>query len=205
MSILNFPDITPAEIEWGNEANTQVFESELNRSDETICLPGDRWFGLITMPTLSGKSEYQRAAHVLKAFLMRLRGPSGRFYLSPPDYTGPNGTAAGTGKVKGAGQVGELLLTDGWTPNQTGLFLPGDYIQAGNELKMIVEPADSDSAGNATLSVMPPFRRSPADNADIITTDPKSIMKLTSDDQARWTAMPGKIYTFPAISIVEAL
>lgn len=205
MPVLSFPNILPAEIEWGNEANTQVFESPLNRSDDTVALPGDRWFATVSMPTLSSRSEFQRAARVLAAFLMQLRGQSGRCYMTPSDYIGPDGTAAGPGKVNGASQVSSSLVTDGWTPNQTGLFLPGDYIQAGSQLFMVMAAVPTDASGNATIPVMPPIRRSPTDNADIITTAPKCIMKLTSDDQARWGAMPGKLYSFPAVSFVEAL
>lgn len=186
MSTLTWPAaLVPNALEWALTANTQQFRSELNGAVQTNALPGDRWSCNMTFANLIGTD-----ARTLMAFLASLRGQAGRFYLKPFDHATPVGTAAGTGLVNGASQTGSTLVTDGWTPSQAGLLLPGDYFQVGSELKMITATIASDSGGNATLSFVPPLRTSPANDAAIITTNPTCIMALADGDQSRWQAQP---------------
>ena len=98
-------------------------------------------------------------------------------------------------------------MTQGWTPNQANLFLIGDYIQIGNELKMIVADVAADAGGAATLNFKPALRISPADTAQVITRNngtPACIMKLENSDQVIWSAKSPIIYGM-AISCEEAL
>lgn len=198
MSILTFPNIKPNANNWGIQANGQSMPSELDGSVQTASLPGDKWADVLTFTNV-----VDPAARILRAFLASLRGESGRFYLGPQDYHRA-GSAPGSPLVKGAGQTGLTITTDGWTPSQSGILLTGDYIQIGAELKMITADANSDSGGNATLSFTPPIRVSPADNSAIETTAPKCIMKLKDNSQARWPSQPGRIYAM-SIAVEEAL
>ena len=54
-------------------------------------------------------------------------------------------------------------------PSSSNVFRTGDYIAydttAGRELKMITADATSNGSGEATLSIAPNIRTSPADNA----------------------------------------
>ncbi|TAL03706.1 MAG: hypothetical protein EPO08_03445 [Rhodospirillaceae bacterium] len=80
------------------------------------------------------------------------------------------GAFAGTGVVNGAGQTGSQIVTNGWTASITGLFNVGDVVtfagvnainpqsrQSTGSLQdfVITATANSDSGGNATLSVYP--------------------------------------------------
>ncbi|NTV50935.1 MAG: hypothetical protein HGA20_15005 [Geobacteraceae bacterium] len=198
MSVLNFPAIVPSANNWGLQANGQSVRSELDGTVQTLALPGDIWVDSLTFTNV-----YDPQARMLRAFLASLRGEAGRFYMTPPDYV-RSGTAPGTPLVKGAAQTGLTVITDGWTASQTGILLAGDYIQIGDELKMITADASSDSGGNATLSFVPPIRVSPADNSAVVTTAPKCIMKLKDNSQARWPQQPGRIYAM-SLAIEEAL
>ena len=200
MPILTWPAaVKPNDADWGYVPNTQEYRSDLNGVVQNGELPGGRWVATYTFSKRAGS-----AARILRAFLMQLGGPAGRFYLSPPDYEGPEGSALGSGVVNGADQTGLTLVTDGWTANQSGLVLAGDYIQVGNELKMITADIDSDASGNATLQFSPALRVSPADGAAIITANPTCIMKLEDEDQITWSVQSPVIYGL-SLSMEEAL
>lgn len=199
MAILDFPAISPSAAEWGIEANTQKGVSPLNRVSQSLSLPGDRWVGSVTFDLLFGDN-----ARLMRAFLGALRGTTGRFWYGPPDYFSPAGTAQGTPLAKGAtGARSISLLTDGWTPNQTAALKAGDYIQVGNQLRMLISDAAANSSGEATLSLDAPLWQDVADNAAITVTNPKAIMALPSD-QRMWQISSPVVYGF-ILSFVEAL
>lgn len=187
MSILTFPTLNRNFISsgtFGLMPNTQVFESPLNRSVQTVELPGARWLFSYNFESLESGDIRK-----LKAFLAQLRGMSGRFYMEDKTYL-RSGTAAGTPLVKGANQVGSTLITDGWTPSQPLLLDVGDYISIDYELKIITQVASSDSSGNATLTFEPPLRNSPIDNAAIVVNSPKAIFRLSGDEADSFSLQP---------------
>jgi hypothetical protein len=163
------------------QPNTARFESPLNRSMQTSELPGARWNAVFGWQNLSDAD-----ARIMKAWLNSLSGMAGRFYLYDATHPTPSGTAAGTPIVNGASQSGRTLVTDGWTANQSSLLLPGDYIGVNGQLLVITAAAASNALGQATLSIEPPLRTSPADNAAITVTRPTCTMMLTDDQQDRF-------------------
>jgi hypothetical protein len=196
--ILTFPAVTASSVDWGLQSNTQSMRSELNGVGQDAALPGDIWTGTDTFT-----NKFDPEARILRAFLASLRGRSGRFWKSPPGYRRA-GTATGSPLVKGAGQSGLSLITDGWTPNQALALTAGDYFQVGNELKMLTAAAAANSSGQATLSFTPPLRAIPGDNAAIIVNSPACVMKLVDDKQARWQAEPTPIHHL-SVAYEEAL
>lgn len=187
MSILTFPTLNRNFISsgtFGLMPNTQVFESPLNRSVQTIELPGARWMFSYNFESLESGDIRK-----LKAFLAQLRGMSGRFYMEDKTYL-RSGTAAGTPLVKGANQVGTTLITDGWNPNQTLLLDIGDYISINYELKIITQVASSDASGEATLTFEPPLRNSPVDNQAIVVDSPKAVFRLSGDEADSFSLQP---------------
>jgi hypothetical protein len=167
---------------FGLRANTQSFESPLTRSVQTVELLGARWFATYELPPMR---RDQAAAWM--AFLVALQGRAGRFYGYDPDCRSPRGTGAGTPRVKGAGQSGSSLATDGWTPLQT-VLKAGDYFAVDGELKMMAADAASDGGGNAALAFKPSLRAAPADNAPLTLEDASCTMMLIDDEQAAWDA-----------------
>lgn len=200
MPPLTWPsDLHPGSVEMSLRTNTQRYISELNGVEQASQLPGARW-----MATLGFDRRMGEKARILRAFFSSLLGPAGRFYLPVFDQPTPAGSAQGPGIVSGAGQTGSTLTTSGWTPDQAGLLLAGDYFQVGDELKILTADASSDAAGVAVLTFVPPLRTSPADAAQIVTTYPACVMALADDEQTRWAVTAPYKYGF-GISCREPL
>ena len=199
MTPIPFPTLSrqsPAELQWTLISNTQGFSSPLTASEQTTELPGARWQAVFTMKPLL---DSDNAA--LQAFLVRLRGKAGRVLLYNFARPTPRGIATGTPLVKGGGQFGTQLLTDGWTASKSGILKSGDFIGVNGELKMVVADADSDASGNATLQIEPPLRNVPADNAVITISKPTATFKFESDN-AQWSTTPPFVTTF-SLTFVE--
>lgn len=193
-----FPDISPASLEWRLVSNTQVFKSPLSGATQTLELPGARWAAALSYFNLEVAQ-----LRVLSAFLVRLRGQAGTFTLHDFARPTPEGLATGTPVVSGAGQSGNTLVTTGWTTSITGILLAGDYIQVGDELKMVVADANSDGSGGATLTIEPPWRNSPANGVGIVTNQPKCIMRL-ADPETGWKTSP-PVLTDISFNCIEVL
>ena len=84
-------------------------------------------------------------------------------------------------------QTGNSIYSTGWDATQTGLLLPGDYIQLeGPELKIVTESVDSDGSGNALITFEPPLRVGPNNESTIETSNCVAPM-LLSQDESRWS------------------
>jgi hypothetical protein len=122
------------------------------------------------------------------ATLLSLNGRYGTFYLGDPSATSARGTIPGTPLVKGASQTGQTLLVDGWTANQTGVILRGDWIQIGSgtaqRIYRVLVNANSNASGETTLDIWPRLRESPADNAAVVTTNTSGVFRLTHNDMS---------------------
>lgn len=192
MSILTYPDLpsgqVPTMVVFSLVPNTQAFTSPLNGSVQTLELPGARWQFSIQYPGTLDQAD--RLA--LKAFLAKLRGAAGRFYMWDHSHKAPAGAATGVPVVSGAGQAGGTLNTSGWTPSVTGILKAGDYFQVGQELKILTANANSDGSGNATLTFESPLRAAPANGASIITTRASAIFMLKDDQQDQFQVAPGQ-------------
>lgn len=138
------------------------------------------------------------------AFLESLEGPVGTFLIGDPLARVPRGVATGTPLVKGAGQSGKSLDTDGWTPSTTGILKAGDYIQVGQRLHKLKADASSDGSGNATLDIYPRLRESPADNAAIVTNAPVGLFRLNSAEVPLFEADYERLYSI-SFTAVEAI
>jgi len=174
--------LRPSEMVWRPVPNTAKFVSPFSGKVKTQEFPGSKW-----MATLIYEDWRRHEMQAYEAFLVSLRGSAGRFYLWNHARETPLGIATGTPLVNGAGQEGASLMTDGWTPNQAGILLGGDYIGVNDELKMVVDDADTDATGQATLSFEPPLRASPPDNDPVILTRPTARFLLVDDEQAAFS------------------
>lgn len=158
-------------------------ESPYTLSQETYEHPGKRWEIDVSLAPMG-----RAVAEEWVAFLATLRGRRGTFLLGDPVGATPRGAATGTPLVKGASQTGGTLLTDGWTPNVSGILLPGDWFQLGSgsssQLHKVLQKADSDVSGNATLEVWPGPRIAPADNAALTISGAKGVWKLKANERS---------------------
>lgn len=131
------------------------------------------------------------------SFLLKLNGQYGTFLLGDPNGAIPRGIATGTPLVKGSGQTGNELITDGWTINKTGILKAGDYIQLGtgatSRLHKVLDDVNSDSSGNATLTLYPDLREAPTDNSAIVVNGAKGVFRLSAS-QSSWDIKEAQIY-----------
>lgn len=186
MTTLTWPTLTraaPRVIDWSLVSNTQTFNSPLSRAVQTVEMPGARWKASFMMENLT-----EADSALVQAFLVKLGGRAGRFYLHNFARPAPRGTLTGTPLVKGGSQTGTSLLIDGCTVGAT--LLTGDYIAVNGELKMVVADVTATGAGEMTLTIGPPLRSAPADNAAITLLKPTATFMLANDESG-WNTAPG--------------
>lgn len=159
---------------------------------------GQVWQAEITLPNMTRA----QAEPWVSAFL-QLNGRYGTFRLGDAAGRTPRGIATGTPLVKGASQTGQSLITDGWTPSQTGILKAGDYMQIGDRLYKVLSDTNSNGSGEATFDIWPRLRESPADNAAITTSNCTGLFRLTSNEMP-WEVGLGAVYSV-SFSAVEAI
>lgn len=186
---------------FGLRSNTQTFTSPLSGSVQTLEMPGARWTASYVLPPMK-----RVQAADWQAFFVQLRGQAGRFYGYDPDARAPRGIATGTPLVNGGSQTGAILATDGWTPSVTGILKAGDYVAfdagTGRELHLVVADANSNADGQAMLSLEPPIRVSPLDNAPLILSSASCVMMLATPEIA-WDTNETSVFGL-AFDAVEA-
>ena len=138
---------------------------------------------------------------------LKLNGRRGTALIGDLANPTPRGSAGGTPLVAGAGQTGQDLATDGWPVSTNGVLLAGDWIQIGTgvtqRLYKVLDDADSDGAGAVTLTIFPPLRESPADNAAITVSNAQGVFRLASNELA-WDIELAVLYGM-RITLVEAI
>lgn len=146
-------------------------------------------------------------AEEVVAFGLKLNGRRGTFLLGDLANPAPRGSAVGTPLVNGAGQTGQQLATDGWQVSTSGVLLAGDWFHVGTGLTQrlykVLNDADSDGAGAATLDVFPPLRESPVDDAPLVTSNARGVFRLASNVFA-WDLRRALIYGVSLVA-VEAI
>lgn len=142
---------------------------------------GVRWEAEITLPPLS-RSE----AKAMEAFLARLRGMAGTFYMGNPLH---NIVAAGsiTSASINATTVNGSLTSAG----------AGDYFQLGDHLYIIT------NVDAGTFDVMPPLRQAISTSTNIDFSLPQGIWRLASNE-VDWSINEASLYGF-TFACVEAL
>ena len=199
---VSMPDNYASAISWRLDNAVGVSESPWNFSQQVVAFDGQRWAFDFNVPVMK-----RADAEAWITFLVSLRGVLGTFLAAPPDALTPRGTATGTPLVKGAGQAGNTLVTDGWTNGVTGILKKGDWLQLGSgstsHLHKVLADANSDGSGNASFTIEPALREAPTDNSAIVHTPARGLFRLT-DSAPGWRVNEAGFYQI-AFSAVEAL
>tara|TARA_Y100000114_G_C11718998_1_gene307474 strand:+ start:66 stop:695 length:630 start_codon:yes stop_codon:yes gene_type:complete len=180
---LTFPSTVPVSTNFRINRMVGVTESIYTGSQQVYQYTGEFWEVDISMPPMRTAT-----ARAFVAFLVSLRGQYGSFFVGDFDARtalGTAGSSAGTPLVNGASQTGNSLIIDGATTSQTGYLKAGDYIQIGSgssqRLHMVIADANTDGSGNATLSIEPALRESPADDTAITVANTKGVFRLSTN------------------------
>lgn len=163
----------PSEVIWSEINAVAISESPFSLKQQILDWGGSRWSIEVLIDPL-----LREEAQPWIAFLSALRGPLGSFTFGDEHFKAPRGTGAGTPLVKGAGQVGFTLLTDGWANGQT-VLKAGDFLQIGTALYRALQDVTSDGSGNATIEVFPRLKAH-ADNSPLVLSSPVGLFRLST-------------------------
>jgi hypothetical protein len=159
-------------------AATGALQNPFTYTPQVQVWGGQRWEADVELPPMPRRAD----AEAWIAVLTGLNFQEGSFLLGDTANPTARGAATGTPLVNGASQSGYDLVTDGWTAGVTGILKAGDWIQLGSgstaRLYKVMVDANSDGAGNATLTLWPRLRSSPADNAAIVVSSAKGVFML---------------------------
>lgn len=160
-----------------------VSKSPFTKQQEVYEWPGESWMVDVSLPPMD-----KATAEAWVTFLVSLRGCLGTFYIGDDTHAAPNGVATGTPQVNGAQTSGsKTLATKGWTHNITGILKAGDFLQVGTgsskRLYKVLNDANSDSSGYATVDIFPRLREGVSDNQSITLTTPKGTFRLMTNDR----------------------
>ena len=173
--------------------------SPFNLTQQVHQHQGEQWQAELAYPPM------RRAVFApLQATLIKLRGRRGTFLVGDFDARTPLGVATGAPQVNNAAGSPTVnlkgaceLVTDNWNSGITGIMKAGDGFQLGSganaELYMVVDDADSDGGGNATLNIEPALRSDAVNNGVIVTSAPKGVFRLVSNI-TEWDANAASIY-----------
>jgi hypothetical protein len=182
---ISFPLALPASpairrVAFGGRAVVGVSASPFTLSQQVFAHAGQAWQASVSLPAM-----HRDEAGAWQAFFLSLNGREGTFLMGDQAAATARGDATGTPLVAGASQTGNSLDTDGWTNSITGILLAGDYFQLGSgstaRLHLVLNDADSDGAGAATLDIWPSLRTSPADTDPLVVASPAGLWRMDSN------------------------
>ena len=104
---------------------TGMSVSPLTFGQQAYLNQGELWEIEATLPLMA-----RADAAAWCAWMAATRGGFGTFLFGDPASESPRGSAPGApASVDGASQLGLTLATLAWTASQSGILLPGDYVQ----------------------------------------------------------------------------
>jgi len=125
-----------------------------------------------------------------RSFFAKMQGAANDFRLPVNEIAQSSSTA--TPLVNGGSQTGRSIATDGW-PLSSTVLSAGMYITINNQLLQLTADVVSNGSGQATISVAPAVRTSPANDAPIEYKNPYALMYLLEEPTV--SVDPGLVYS----------
>lgn len=171
-------------------------ESPFSLQEEIQVFRGRLWRLEFTLPPVVDRV----IAEQWVTTMLLLDGRENTVLIGDPDAISFMGNLTGSAPVvAGAGQTGKTLNVGGMSPNQSGVFLPGDYFQLGagetTRLYKVLEQVDADASGNAAVNIWPNLRESPTDGEDLVTDNPRGTFRLAGG-MMPWSTDDLRHYSF---------
>lgn len=167
----------PSGMTFGLRTNALDFASPLTGVVQSVAMPGARWIA-----TLQWAALRRTDADLLQALMVQMRGRTNRLVMWNVVRPTVRGVGGGSPLVNGAGQTGSTINIDGLPVNTNGIYIAGDFLGIGSELKMVTATVNSNGSGQAAVSFEPPLRAAPADNSAIVTTQPTAKFMLMNNE-----------------------
>jgi hypothetical protein len=178
----NFPEFPCAsDAQWLLRGSSRSFTSPFTGDIQSSDLLGEKW--TVVHSYIGTTAEIAP----IEGFIAALNGQSGRFEEYPrhrPTTTWLTGTVRANGAALARASQ---FNVDGFT----GTLPAGHFIQIGAELKMITESR----TGPGLLKFRPRLRNAVADNAVLITHQPRGKFRLSSDTEGQVQHTPDGIAT----------
>jgi hypothetical protein len=198
VSVLSLPVTLPdhqfARISIRPQNATARTNSPFTFAAQTQIWTGQRWRADVSLPIKS-----RADAEAWLAALTEIAGGVGELHIGDPAGASPEGSWGGSPTVQGGSQTGQTLDIDGLSSSVTGIAKAGDYFQVGSgtsrRLYKLVEDADSNGSGEATLKFWPYLRESPSDNAAVVVNDTRGTFEIPGN--VSWTWQP------PDLTVIE--
>lgn len=134
------------------------------------------------------------------AALVQLARMGNTFKASPPGFEGALYSGGGPLLVNGLPPSSNSLNCDGADNNVT-VLRAGEFFEVNGELKLVVSDAESNGAGQLTVTFEPPLREAPPDNDPLDISTPKAEFRLINP-RTGWTMVP-KRFTQIQIDAIE--
>lgn len=144
------------------------------------------WECSVSLPPMVGEASVAP----WRSFFAKLQGAANDFRLPVNEIAQSSSTA--TPLVNGGSQTGRSIVTDGW-PLSTTVLSAGMYVTINNQLLQLTADVVSNGSGQATISVAPAVRTSPADNAPIEFKNPYALMYVLEEPTV--SVEPGLVYS----------
>jgi hypothetical protein len=125
-----------------------------------------------------------------RSFFAALQGAANDFRLPVSEIA--QSSSSSTPLVNGASQTGRSIVSDGWPVSST-ILSAGMYVTINNQLLQLTAAVTSNASGQATISVAPAVRTSPADNAAIEFKNPYALMYML--EEPTMSVEPGLVYS----------
>ncbi len=189
-TLLNFPSTVPATLRWIFERSDVTVEAPRSWVSQRSAGVATRWGLSITLPPMQGE-----AAALVRVFLQR--ATSAAVWFQAPDHSYERqSTPSGTPRVDGAGQTGATLNLKGFPASQPSAVKDGDRIGlTTGQVVTVVASGNADGAGKIPVSIDPPLRASPTDDALVYLDEPLCVFRLPTHRVDGYVSAP-MIHTF---------
>lgn len=175
----------------GLSRNPYTYQTQVQR------FAGQSWSAEITLPPMKREEAEQWIV-----FFLKLNGQEGTFLLGDPSAAEPRGSVAGDPKINLAHNAQQsAILTDGWTADEVGVLLAGDYIQIGQRLHKVLHDVDSDNSGVAEIDIWPSLREPLLDDTNIITRGARGLFRLAQNVVPLFDVDAGKVYDMSFVAL----
>lgn len=187
MATITFPSTpAPSGMSWRLVQPAQNNISGWTGARQVLASGRGWWECSVSLPPMVGEA----AVAPWRSFFAKMQGAANDFRLPVNEIAQSSSTA--TPLVNGGSQTGRSIVTDGW-PLSSTVLSAGMYITINNQLLQLTADVVSNGSGQATISVAPAVRTSPADNAPIEFKNPYALMYMLEEPTV--SVEPGLVYS----------
>lgn len=187
MAIITFPNTpAPSGMTWRLIQPAQNNISGWTGARQVLASGRGWWECSVSLPPMVGE------AYVApwRSFFAKLQGTANDFRLPVNEIAQSSSTA--TPLVNGGSQTGRSIATDGW-PLSSTVLSAGMYVTINNQLLQLTADVVSNGSGQATISVAPAVRTSPANDAPIEYKNPFALVYMLEEPTV--SVEPGLVYS----------